>query len=111
MRICMIGHFAGNSDEGFTNVSTNLVEGLSPYHEIMKLDTKDVFSIHFWEKIRKYKPEIVHQVAGPSFRAFLSLKAVTLCSEAKTVMSALHPESLRLSKSKVFFSKRVFNQS
>lgn len=96
MRICMIGHFAGNLDEGFTNVSSNLVEGLSPCHEIMKLDTKDLLSIPFSKKIKNSNPEIVHQVAGPSFRAFLSLKFAKSQSNAKTIMSALHSESLYL---------------
>lgn len=96
MRVCIIGHFVGNLDEGFTNISSNLARRLRSHHEVMIMDTKDVFSLSHLLKIRKHKPQIVHQIAGPSLRSFLSLKLIKLQNGGKSIMSALHSESLRL---------------
>ncbi|MDI3488525.1 MAG: hypothetical protein PWR26_1242 [Methanosarcinales archaeon] len=93
MKVCLIGHFRGNTDEGFRNVSHNISVHLQKLHEVHSIDAG--VSI-FPEALRMHSPSVVHQVAGPSLRAFLTLRYVGMLTGAPTVLSALHPECLQL---------------
>ena len=92
MRICLIGSFQGNPDEGMKKVTLHLSRELSKRHEVLPLKIKSLFSVTSWKQIKDFKPEIVHYVHGPSFKSFLIVKAIsTYYRRAKTVMSATHP--------------------
>lgn len=99
MKICLLGEYNGNLDEGMRKVSFHFTEKLSKHHEILPLDLKDVFSKAFWKDIRDFNPQLIHYIFGPSLRSFVLLKIISFyCPGAKTVMSAMHPYFSSLSK-------------
>jgi len=105
MRICLIGDFRTNLNEGFTNVASNLAGELSKDHEVIKLNLWHPFSPNLWSRIRKRRPEIIHYFTKPSLVSFWILKALAIyCGGAKTVMSALHPDALSLERKNIFKS-------
>jgi len=100
MRICLIGEYSGNLDEGMRNVTSCLYKELSKKHNVLPLDTKKI-SLSWLGEIREFKPEIIHYVHGPSIISLLVMRILARAShnDVKTVMSATQP---RFS----FFSRR-----
>ena len=92
MRICLIGEYSGELDEGMRKVSFYFAEELSKYHQVLALDLGEVFTKSFWIDIKNFNPEIIHYIHGPSIKSFILLKLISLyCRNAKTVMSAMCP--------------------
>lgn len=99
MRICLIGEYSGNLDEGMREVSSYFAEELTKQHQVITLDLRNAFTKTFWESIRNFNPEIIHYIHGPSVKSFILLKLISFyCRDAKTVMSAMHPGFSFLSK-------------
>jgi len=99
MRICLLGEYSGDFDEGMRNVSSHFAEELTKEHQVLTSDLRNVFTKEFWKSIKKFSPDIIHYVHGPSIKSFLLLKMLSLyCRDAKTVMSAMHPGFSFLSK-------------
>jgi glycosyltransferase involved in cell wall biosynthesis len=91
MRLCLLGEYAGNLDEGMRKVSFHFAEELSKEHQVLTLDLRDVFTKGFWKSIKNFNPQIIHYVHGPSLKSFILLKVLSrYCRDAKTVMSAMH---------------------
>ena len=92
MRICLVGELSGVLDEGMRKVTHCLSRELSKNHETLLLDVKNTFTINFWTAIKRFRPEIVHYVHGPSFLSFVIVQAIKgRYRDAKIVMSAMHP--------------------
>ena len=99
MRICLLGEFSGNMDEGMRKVSIHLAEELSKHHKVFSLDLGSVFSKTFWKGIKDFNPQLIHYIFGPTLRSFVLLKIISFyCPGAKTVMSAMRPYFSSLSK-------------
>ena len=99
MRVCLLGEYSGNLDEGMRNVSFHFAKELKKRHKILILDLRDVLSKAFWNGLKNFNPEIIHYIHGPSIKSFILLKVLSFyCREAKTVMSAMHPGFSFLSK-------------
>jgi len=101
MKICMIGDYSPNQDEGFKNIAFYLTNELSKRYELLNLDTKKVFSPRFWIDIKKFNPKIIHYVPGRTIKSFMILKALAYFNNAKTIMSAFHPEIASVPKSAI----------
>jgi len=91
MKICIVGHFSGNQDEGVKNVAYNILYQLSLNHEVYRVDIRSIYK-HLYT-IRRFNPSIVHFVVGPnSILSFILAKLVSLwCRNTKTVLSAVQP--------------------
>jgi len=100
VKICLIGTFSGNLDEGYRNVAFNLSKHLSKKHNIVNMDITKIYSIHFWKQIREFKPHIIHYLTAPTFLSFAILKIARIRCDfnVKLVMSSLHPYSLKILK-------------
>lgn len=93
MRICVVGHFVRHPDEGVGNICLNIADELSKRHDVLKLSIGDVAG---WRRAKRFKPEILHFVLSPSNLGLVVAKLLaSYCSEAKTVMSAPHPDNIR----------------
>lgn len=110
MRICLIGEYSGDLEEGMRKTSFYLSEELSKHHQVLPLNIKKIFFRSFWKEIRAFKPQIIHYVHGPSLKSLMILKGLAFyCkgvnakeeTKVKTVVSATHPAPFRLSK-KIF---------
>jgi len=94
MRICILGEHSSRLDEGMRNFAFHLAKELSKNHEVASLDShlNSILSKSFWGEIKKFDPQIVHYIPGPSPLSFILAKAVAFCSnDAKVIMSAFHP--------------------
>lgn len=92
MKICLLGEYSGDLDEGMRKVSSYFAEELSKEHQVFTLDLRDVFTKAFWKDVKEFKPEIIHYIHGPSIKSFMLLKLISLyCRDVKTAMSAMHP--------------------
>jgi len=92
MRICLIGEYSGNLDEGMRNVTSYLYKELSKKHNVLPLDTKKI-SLSWLGKIKEFEPEIIHYVHGPSILSLMVMRILALVSpnNAKTAVSATQP--------------------
>ncbi len=103
MKICLIGEFRSTPDEGYTNVATNLARELAKHHEVIKLNPWHPLTADFWSSIVKSCPNIIHYLTAPSIFSFWILRALTLrWRNARTIMSALHPDGLSLQRNFAF---------
>ena len=101
MKICLLGEYSGNLDEGMRKVSSHFNKELAKRHEVLTLDLylSEVLAKTFWKDIKNFNPHIIHYIHGPSIKSFILLKVASLCCrDAKTVMSAMHPGLSFLSK-------------
>lgn len=101
MKICLIGNYSGDLDEGMRNTAFYLSKELSKYHQVLPSNVKKVFFRDFWREIKEFNPQIIHYIPGPSVISFIIVKALAFyCKDVKTVISATHP-------SHFFFSKNI----
>ena len=92
MRVCLLGEFYGNLDEGMRNTSSYLAKELRKYCEVLPLDLREVFKKTFWTEIKNFYPDIIHYLHGPTIRSLLLLKTVNIhCKDSKTIISATRP--------------------
>jgi glycosyltransferase involved in cell wall biosynthesis len=90
MKICLIGHYDAYYDEGVRNVGEHIYEKLDDMG--IKVRRMNVSSISEWKKIRDFRPDIIHFILTPTLSGLIAAKFISnICSEAKTVISALHP--------------------
>jgi glycosyltransferase involved in cell wall biosynthesis len=99
MRICLLGEFSGNSDEGMKNVSKNIRDRLSSRNTILALNSRDFFRKKFLENVRSFQPEIIHYLHGPTIRSLIILRVAKRFSGngTKTIVSATRPYFSRYS--------------
>ncbi len=103
MRICLIGNFRPNLDEGFTNVAFNMARELGKHHEIMKLNLWPLSCSTLCRGVIRGHPQVIHYLTTPSIVSFWILRALSLYWRgSKTVMSVLHPDALSLRRRAIF---------
>lgn len=97
MKICLIGDFIGNPDEGMKIVARHLSYELERIHDIMQVDIHHAFDLKIWLRLRRFRPEILHYISGPSPFSFVILRALMMSCEVpsnrqvSTVMSGTQP--------------------
>jgi glycosyltransferase involved in cell wall biosynthesis len=97
VNVCIIGDFSGNSDEGMKLVAQNLANKLSETQNLFRLDIHKALSLSVLREIRRFRPDILHYVSGPSPISFILLRTLLVNSQLqsrkkiKTVMSATQP--------------------
>lgn len=96
MKICIIGDVEGKHDEGMKNTAYNIYNELKKNGNVMSaLSPKKVFYPSFWREIKKFNPEIVHYIAGPSIISFTILTLIKIyCRNVKSIISVIHPKYL-----------------
>ena len=106
MKICMIGEYSGDLEEAMRKTTFYLSEELSKQHQVLPLNIKKTFFRSFWRDIKKFNPQIIHYVHGPSIKSLMIVKTLAFyCKNVKTVVSATHPASFRFSKVIIPFIK------
>jgi glycosyltransferase involved in cell wall biosynthesis len=99
MRICFLGEYSGNLDEGMRNVSFEAADRLAKEHVVKTLDIRNLSSYALWKEAREFKPDIIQYMHGPSDLTFVFLKIFSIyCGNVKTVIYAMHPGFTGLSK-------------
>lgn len=100
MKLCLIGVFSGDLDEGYKNIASNISHALSEKYDVHTVDTNSIFSLDTWNQIKEFKPDIIHYFTAPTFSSFIILKLFKMwCKrDVKLVISALNPYCLKLSR-------------
>jgi glycosyltransferase involved in cell wall biosynthesis len=94
MKICIVGEFSRELNEGVKNINCFLSRELQRDNDVLKLDVTKALSFRFWKRLHAFKPDVIHCVSGPSLKSFVLLKCAYYAAankSAKTVMSAVHP--------------------
>lgn len=95
MRVCLIGEYSGNLDEGMRNMAFYLARELSKNNDVLTLDLniRNIASPNTWRKVRAFKPQIIHYIPGPTLISFAITRIMALVSSnARTILSASHPK-------------------
>ena len=92
MRICLVADYS-TPDEARKVIAHNLYREFSKNHEVLKVDIRSISSISFWERVREFKPHVIHYIPGASPLSFAITKTMKILStKPKTVMfSMLNP--------------------
>lgn len=94
MKICLIGDYSSNLDEGLKNIAHYTAHELSKKHNIITLNIKKPFNSDFFKNIIRFKPDVIHYFTGPTLSSFILLKMLGLrWNKSRRVISALHPKS------------------
>ncbi|MFB6186107.1 MAG: hypothetical protein ABEI86_04470, partial [Halobacteriaceae archaeon] len=99
MRVCLIGDFAGDPNEGMKNVARYLSQELEENGvEIFQLDVNEVFSPKFYKQIIEFDPDVIHYIPGIGWRNIILVSVLKRLTEAETAISAIHPDVTALPK-------------
>ncbi|HII94942.1 MAG TPA: glycosyltransferase family 4 protein [Candidatus Methanofastidiosum sp.] len=93
MKVCIIGDFSENLDEGLKNIAYHIADNLSKNIEIQLINVKNIITLATLRKIKIFHPDIIHYVPGPTNKSIILLKFIKACLkyETKIVLSAPHP--------------------
>ena len=106
MRICLLGEYNENLDEGMRKSSYYINNELSKNHKTLPLDIRKFASKSFWRDLKEFNPNVVHYIHGSSLKSFLLLKIISLyCRNAKTIISMMLPRLSIISKHLISFIK------
>ncbi len=99
MKICLIGDYSTNLDEGMKNVAFHLAQGLRRFHDVLTLNAGSIFLPAFWWRIKEFNPHIIHYVSGPTLKSLTIVKALKLyCGDVRSIISATQPALPSFSK-------------
>lgn len=98
MSVCLLGHVSDQLDEGMKNTGIQLAETLDAAGvEARLFDLRRVSTAGFWRRIRRYDPDLVHLVHGPTLQGFLLLEILSSLLDCRTVATSTQPRFGRLS--------------
>ena len=95
MKICILGRFSRELNEGAKNVTCVVSNELSRNHDVLRLDFRTPHKLSFWRALRAFQPDIIHCFGGASVKSLLLLRSARFfvggSGKTKAVMSAVHP--------------------
>lgn len=105
MKICVIGDFSSNQDEGFKNIAFYLTREISKENQVLKLNIKKI-NLEFWKNLKNFNPDIIHYLTAPTTSSFILMKLISIRQKnARTIMSALHPQLSKFSEKLIPYFK------
>lgn len=91
MKICIIGHFSDDLDEGVRNVAKSMLKEISNKNNIY-VKKIEITSLTNFLQLFKFKPDILHFFLTPSTRGLIIAKIISLFYiKSKCIISAIHP--------------------
>lgn len=92
MKIALLGIKSSVMDEGAKNVATNLATALSRHNDLLMCHQREALSLTYIRKLRRFNPDLVVTVHGPSPKTVLLLFMLKLlCRKTKSVIIATQP--------------------
>lgn len=104
----MLGNHSRKDDEGMTKVTQKITFLLQedPQYKVLPLSPRDIYKRRFWNSIKKFSPDIVHYVAGPTIRSLMVLQVIKRrIGDVLTVSSATKPYFSKISRHLVVLFK------
>lgn len=92
MRVGLLGEASDQLDEGMKNTGNMLAETLpSTGVEARLFDLRDVSTPGFWRRVRRYDPDLMHLVHGPTLQGLLLLEFLSAALGCRTVATSTQP--------------------
>jgi len=94
MRICLVGDYSNDKlDEGMKNIANKLYESFKQNNLVYAFNLDRIYTFKMWKGLRKFEPEIIFYIPGPSFFSFVFLAIMKIFTKKpKTVIFATHPK-------------------
>lgn len=110
MKVCLIGHFNDNFDEGVRNVGKSIAKELENQGiEVKKIDFSSFFC---WKETIEYNPDIIHFILSPTLIGVIFAKFISVMNpRSKTLISAIHPAVPKWKLLKLFKPDLILVQS
>jgi glycosyltransferase involved in cell wall biosynthesis len=110
MKVCLIGHFNDNLDEGVRNVGKSIAKELeSQGIEVKKINFSSFFC---WKEAIEFHPDIIHFVLSPTLIGIIFAKFISIMNyKSKTLISAIHSSIPKWKLLKLFKPDLVLVQS
>lgn len=106
IRICLIGDYSSQLDEGYKNVAHSLSCALEKGHIVFRMSVKKVLNKEAWVSLKKFNPQITHILTQPTIKGLFLLLSISLINGgSRKVVSALRYERLR----STFLYKMLFS--
>ena len=93
MRIALIGIFGSKVDEGMRKLCVQIEAAARSQHEVMTVQTGDFCRGKAWTELRRFRPQCLHYLTGPTVFSLLALKfhRLTLPGPVTTVATGIRP--------------------
>jgi glycosyltransferase involved in cell wall biosynthesis len=78
LRIVLIGTFATRADEGLRSISSRILKELQKEHEVIAFNTWESLGWGSVQTVKRFKPNILHYLTGPTVRSFVVLRVYKL---------------------------------
>jgi len=92
MRAGLLGHASDQLDEGMKNTGIMLAETLdSTDVEARLFDLREVSTPGFWRRLRRFAPDLVHLVHGPTLKGLVLLRTIATALGCRTVATSTQP--------------------
>lgn len=105
MKIVLIGDFSKNRDEGLKNIAHNLSQELSNYGKVLEINIANLDYINDINKIKKYSPNIIHYIPGPTTYSLIFSSILGRYCKSKVVLSAPQPRFSLIFNKSIFYFK------
>jgi len=110
MKVCLVGYFADEIDEGVRKVGFELARNLENSNINVKKVNVSPFGI--WKEIYSFQPDIIHFILSPTLSGLIFSKLVGIVfSKLKVIVSAIHPSIPNLKIVKLFKPDLLLVQS
>lgn len=91
MKIALVGHYIDKPEEGVRNVANYLQQQFKKNDISHKCFNISDYRIYL--AVKKFRPDIIHFILSPTVYGLASTRLISMFApEAKTVVSALHPD-------------------
>lgn len=93
MRIALIGIFGARQDEGMRKLCAQIETAVRERHEVLSCSTRDFCLGRAWIELRRFQPDCLHYLTGPTIRSLAALHfhRLTLPGRPVSVASGIRP--------------------
>lgn len=93
MKIALIGSFGIRPDEGLRKLCLQFEAAARADHEVLTVQTGDFCSGRAWTKLRKFRPDVLHYLTGPTLFSLVALylNRLTLPGHPRTIATGTRP--------------------
>lgn len=113
MRVCLIGDYSGDPDEGLKNIAKHLASSLEDQgHSVHRANVTHFPRPKFFQDIYSFDPDIIHYIPGISLKNVVLTRGLCLLTGAEVVISAVDADTHNVSPTLlgVFGPSLIFSQ-
>ncbi len=110
MKVCLVGHFDDNIDEGVRNITKNIFNNLK--NTDISIEIVEISSIKNLKRIKNFNADIIHFILTPTVSGIIISKLISILNlNSKVIISAIHPSIPKNKLLRIFKVDKVLVQS